>query len=498
MSMGTADTTPRLGSATIDFLSRTHGHFIDDAWVASANAGTRAVIDPATEREIAWVADGTAVDVEKAVVAAAAAHRDGRWRGLAPGQRAAVLRRWSDLIAADARLLSELETAENGAPLTLTRGWAYGAAAILAEFSGWPERIEGRVNPGLPEVLSYSVRQPVGVVGAITPWNVPLIMAVNKVAPALAAGNTVVLKPAEDTPLTALRLAELGREAGLPAGTLGVVTGDGPHTGEPLVDHPLVNKVSFTGSTGIGKQILARTARSVKRVSLELGGKSPNIVFADADLEAAAQAAQQAVWTNSGQICFAGTRLLVERSVHDDFVDNVVEGSRNLLVGNGFHDNVDLGPLISARQRNRVAEYLDLARAEGAVFALDGGVLEGPGYFVRPTVLTGVDPSSRVAQEEIFGPVLTVIPFDTEDDAVMLANDTVYGLAAAVWTNDLARAHRVSSRLDAGSVWVNRFGPGAAAAASGGFKQSGLGRDGGAEWIHSYTELKSVTVHIPS
>ncbi|MGW0042573.1 aldehyde dehydrogenase family protein [Rhodococcus sp. NPDC003348] len=488
----------RLAPATVEFLGRTHGHFVDDTQAAASDGGTRAVVDPATEQEIARVAEGTGADVENAVAAAAAAHRDDRWRGLAPARRAAVLRRWSDLVAADSQVLAELETLENGAPLALTRGWAHGSSAILAEFAGWPERIAGRVNPGQSDVLSYSVRQPVGVVAAITPWNVPLIMAVNKLAPALAAGNTVVLKPAEDTPLTALRLAELGREAGLPAGALGVVTGSGPGVGVPLVEHPLVNKVSFTGSTGVGKEILARAATSVKRVSLELGGKSPNIVFADADLDAAALAAQRAVWTNSGQICFAGTRLLVERTVHDRVVDAVVDGSRNLVIGNGFVDGVDLGPLISARQRNRVADYLALARTAGAGFALDGGVVDGPGYFVRPTVLTGVDNSSRVAQDEIFGPVLTVIPFDTEDEAIALANDTVYGLAASIWTDNLARAHRVAARLDAGSVWVNRFGPGGAVAASGGFKQSGLGRDGGDEWLHSYTELKSVTVQIPT
>ena len=467
----------------------------DEVGVQALSGATIPVLDPSYGTLLLEVPAAGSPDVDRAVRLARAAFADGRWRDLPHTEKSAVLHRIADLLQANAEHLGQLEALDAGIPYSTARHLAHGAAEVLRHYAGWTGRLYGDVNPTGPGVHSYTLRQPVGVVAAIVPWNMPLLMAVFKLAPALAAGNSVVLKPAEQTPLSALLLARLALEAGLPAGVLSVLTGDG-RAGAALVEHPQVDLIAFTGSTETGRAIQRGAAGTVKRVLLELGGKSPNIVFADADLAAAATAAGKTAWQHSGQICFAGSRLLVHRSVHDEVVERVVEQARGLTVGPAFEPDTDLGPLVSAEQLSRVAGYLELARTSGPTVALGGTVLAGPGSYVAPTVLTGVDNSSRLAQEEIFGPVLSVIAFDTDEEALRLANDTAYGLAAGVWTRDLSRAHAFARDLRAGTVWVNTYGLHDFSAPSGGAGQSGLGREHGREWIHAYTEPKAVHVQL--
>jgi acyl-CoA reductase-like NAD-dependent aldehyde dehydrogenase len=369
---------------------------------------------------------------------------------------------------------------------------------VFRYYSGWPTKIYGETNPTDENMFVYSLREPVGVAGGIIPWNFPLVMAAFKLGPALAFGNTAVLKPAEQTPLTALRLAELALEAGVPEGVVNVVTGFGDEAGNALAHHPDVDKLAFTGSTEVGRKILHASEGNLKRVSLELGGKSPNIVFPDADLKKAATGSMLGVFLNSGQVCTAGTRILVDKSIHDDFVESLVAATEKMKLGPALEEDTAMGPVVSAQQKDRVTGYIEIGKSEGAELATGGnGVSEfGDGYFVEPTVFTGVTNNMRIAQEEIFGPVAAVISVEDVDDAIRIANDTIYGLAASVWTTDLSKAHRVARGIKAGTVWVNTAGLYDPATSFGGYKQSGFGRELGLHSMELYTQTKSVWINL--
>jgi phenylacetaldehyde dehydrogenase len=466
---------------------------VDGAAIAGSGAETIAVIDPATEQVLTRVPQATASEVDDAVSAAARAHRDGRWRKLTPAARRDALQRLADLVAAQVDELALLETLDNGKPIERAVGDVELGLAALRHFAGTPLRLTGELAAPTEGRHAYTMRQPVGVVAAVLPWNFPFMIACWKVAPALAAGCTVVVKPAEQTPLTALRLGQLALEAGIPAGVLNVVTGDG-RTGAALVEHPDVAKITFTGSTEVGRAVMAAAAPAVKHVTLELGGKSPQIIFADADLDAAVPMAVRGVFGHSGQMCTAGSRLLVQRSIRDEVVERMADAVRNLKVGPGLAGMVNVGPLVSDEQRTRVSSYVEIGQAEGATLAATGHLPDGPGYYVAPALFTDMTPDMRIAREEIFGPVVGVIDFADEAEALALANDSAFGLAAGLWTTDLSRAHRMAAELEAGMIWINTYNAFDAAIPFGGIKQSGLGRDLGDAAVESFTELKSVTI----
>jgi phenylacetaldehyde dehydrogenase len=457
----------------------------------AAGAETLLVLNPATEEPLAAVAAATAADVDVAVAAASAAFRDGRWSWLDPVEQERVLGRLADAVAASAEELAWLETLDNGKPLAQARADVAGAARVLRYYAGWPTKLAGDVHSTDRRFLALSVGEPVGVCGQIIPWNYPLLMASWKVGPALAAGCTIVLKPAEQTPLTALRLAELALEAGVPEAVLNVVTGDG-RAGAALAAHPDVRKIAFTGSTDVGRSVMRAAADSVKRVTLELGGKNPNIVFADADLQAALTGALEGAFENMGQACIAGSRLLVERSVHDEFIDALAERAAGLRVGPGWDDRTQIGPLVSAQQRAHVSRHLELAHEQGARIATGPWTHDGRGFFVAPTVVAEVSPQMRIFRDEVFGPVVAVTSFDTEEEALELANDTSYGLSAGVWTRDVGRALRFGRGLKAGTVWLNAYGSIRPEVPFGGFGQSGVGRELGAHALDAYRETKSI------
>jgi acyl-CoA reductase-like NAD-dependent aldehyde dehydrogenase len=466
---------------------------------AGASSGaTFEVIDPSTGVTVARAPRADAGDVDLAVVAARAAFEERRWTALRPGKRAEILFRLGELIKRHIPELAQLESLDSGKPIKLASGEIWAAGEVFRYYSGWPTRIYGETNPSDDSLFVYSLREPVGVCGGIIPWNYPLIMAAWKVAPALAFGNTVVLKPAEQTPLTALRLGELALEAGVPEGVVNVVSGFGDEAGAALAAHGDVDKIAFTGSTEVGKKILHASESNLKRVSLELGGKSPNIVFSDANLKRASKGSMLGVFLNSGQMCTAGTRVLVERSIHDDFVASLVETTESMKVGPGLDEETGMGPVVSAEQLDRVTKYIDIGKSEGAEVVTGGERLPelGGGYFVQPTVFAGVRNEMTIAQEEIFGPVAAVIEVADVDEAIDIANDTVYGLAAAIWTTDLAKAHRVARGIRAGTVWVNTSGLYDPAVSFGGYKQSGYGRELGLHSMDTYTQTKSVWISL--
>ncbi len=399
----------------------------------------------------------------------------------------------AELIDAHADELAELETLDNGKPLTFSRGFDIPASAeTFRYYGGWVTKIYGETNPSDPAFFNYTLREPVGVCGQIIPWNFPLLMAAWKLGPALACGNTVILKPAEQTPLTALRLGELIMEAGLPEGVLNIVTGFGPGAGSSIAEHPEIDKVAFTGSTEVGKIILKASAGNLKKVSLELGGKAPNIIFPDADLDQAVPTAMMGVFFNSGQVCCAGTRIFVQRDKYDEVVGKLANFSKGVTMGDPFDQKSTIGPLVSREQFDRVKSYLDVGKKEGAKVAAGGEAGTGKGYFVNPTLFTGVNNEMRIAREEIFGPVGAAISFTDENDAVFQGNNTDYGLSAAVWTRDLSRAHKMARSLKAGTVWVNCFNQLDPITPFGGYKQSGFGRELGRYAIDLYTQIKSV------
>lgn len=464
---------------------------------AAASGETIDSFDPGTGEVIAKIARGTKTDIDRAVASATKTF-DLVWRDMKPAARARCLLTLADLMDSHMEELATLESLDNGKPLTesLYVDMAY-AAEVIRYYGGWATKIGGDVLPVSPTVgsaFAYTRREPLGVVGAIVPWNFPLLIATWKLGPALATGNTVVLKPSENTSLSALRLAELALEAGFPPGVLNVVTGYGHEAGQALAEHGGVAKVSFTGSTATGRKILQASMGNLKQVGLELGGKSPNIVFADADLDLAVEGAFLGIFMNQGQVCCAGSRAFVEKSIYDEFVDRLASAATEVKLGHGLADSTDMGPLVSAAQQKVVVDYIDSGKAEGATLVTGGDAVAGPGYFVNPTIFGDVEDEMQIAREEIFGPVLSVMPFSEADEVVTRANASRYGLAAGVWTNDLRRAHSVAAQLEAGTVWINAYSMIDPTAPFGGFKESGYGRDLGADALNGYTHTKSVWV----
>ncbi|MDT8369308.1 MAG: aldehyde dehydrogenase family protein [Longimicrobiales bacterium] len=487
----------KAGSA-IDAPLRTQA-FIGGAW-HDAEGGTFATTNPATGKEIAQVARCGAPEIDAAVTAARSAMDSPAWRRIDPHERAAVLHRFADLIEANGDELARLETQDNGKTYFESRRIDVpSTAGTFRYFAGLADKIFGRTIPVSGSFLNYTLREPIGVVGCITPWNFPMNIASWKVAPALACGNAVILKPAEQTPLTALRLAELAAEAGLPDGVFNVVPGFGPEAGEALVDHPGVDAIAFTGSTEVGRLIAERAARTLKKVSLELGGKSPNIIFADADLKAAVRGATTGIFYGKGEVCAAGSRILVQRSVYDEVVEALAERAAGMTVGDPMEKGTRLGAIVSGEQLERVLGYVEAGKREGARLVAGGErrEVEGAGNFVEATVFADVTSGMTIAREEIFGPVAAVIPFDDVDDAIAIANDTIYGLASGVWTRDIGTAHRVARDLQAGTVWVNHYNGYDPGSPFGGYKESGYGRDLGVDAaIEKYTQVKSVWVAV--
>ncbi|WP_068093268.1 aldehyde dehydrogenase family protein [Novosphingobium rosa] len=489
------------GKAAREFLGQPLQLLVNGAFVEGRGASIP-VINPATGTAIAQCPIGTAQDIDEAVRAARHAFDKGDWKDLRPVARERLLLRLADLIERDADTLAELETLDNGKILPMARhGDLTLALDSLRYMAGWATKIEGTtISPSFAYVphmrfTSQTLRRPVGVVGQIIPWNFPLVMAIWKIAPALAAGCTVVLKPSEETPLTALYLARLVVEAGFPAGAVNIVTG-GAEAGIALVEHPLVDKIAFTGSTQVGQDIQRRAAATMKRLSLELGGKSPVVVLEDCDPDVAAQGAAGAIFFNHGQVCTAGSRLLVHRSLYEPVLKRLAAIADGMVLGDGFDPAAQMGPLISARQRDRVAGFVEGAKAQGARLVAGGFAPDREGFFFRPTIFADVAPTMTLACDEVFGPVLAVMPFDTEEEALALANDTSFGLGASVWTGDFTRAWRFAEGLKAGNVWVNAHNLLDPAVPFGGHRLSGYGRELGHAPLELYTEAKSVTLNL--
>lgn len=488
------------GVAVARSLDMTPRLWIDGRAMPAADKASFEVLDPATALPIAMAARGNASDIDHAVASARRAFEAPSWRDLSADGRAQLLWRYAELLERHSDELAELEVRNNGMPIAFAKWGVSASASWLRHFAGMAGRLVGRnnsaaVSGGGAAFHAYTAVEPVGVVGLIIPWNGPIASFMIKVAPALAAGCTCVVKPAENTPLTAVRLAELASEAGLPPGVLNVVTGFGD-AGSALVAHPGVDKISFTGSTETGKSVLRGAADSVKRVTLELGGKSPCVVFDDADMGKAIVGAANAIFANTGQICFAGSRLYIQRSSFERVVEGVAEIARGLRIGNGLDAENQVGPLISAQQRARVNDYIALGRAEGGEVVAGGKLLAGDGFFIEPTVFTNLAASARIVREEIFGPVVVATPFDDLDEVAALGNDTNYGLGAGIFTSNLGTAHRLASKLRAGNVWVNCYGITHPAMPFGGYKDSGLGRELGEEGFAAFLDTKSVFIDL--
>jgi phenylacetaldehyde dehydrogenase len=489
------------------FVNRPQRMLIGGDWVESRAGQTLESVDPATGRRLTTIARGDDADVDRAVRAARGALDSPAWRDISPLDRGRLLNALAELIEEHADELALIEAHDNGKPVSVARAVDAGSSAKLFRyFAGWPSKFEGSTVPVSPrgglKILNYTVHEPVGVVGAIVPWNFPMSMACWKLAPALATGNTVVLKPAEETSLSTLRLAELVQEAGFPDGVVNVVTGTGAEAGAAIAGHPGVDKVAFTGSTEVGRLVARAATGNLKKVSLELGGKSPHIVLPDADPAQVAEAAADAIFFNQGQTCTAGSRLYVHKRIYDEVMAALVERARRIVVGPGTDPGTEMGPLVSAKQLARVSHYIASGRQEGGELATGGGRPDGlgeayrDGFFLEPTVFVGTDHSMRVVREEIFGPVLVAMEWDDVDDLVAKANDTPYGLSAGVWTQDLKMAHRIAAAIRAGTVWVNCYNLTDPGSPFGGYKQSGWGREMGREVLEHYTETKSVWVNL--
>ncbi len=497
---GRSVTHGKLGAAAAEFIAKPRRLLIDGEWVDAKSGKTFAVFDPATGQQIAQVAEADAADVDLAVSAARRAFEAGAWARMKPSERGQMLWRIAALMEAHADELAEIESLDNGKPVTVARAADIPLAIDMFRYmAGWATKIEGRSlslsTPG--DYHSYVLREPIGVVGQIIPWNFPLLMAAWKVAPALAVGCTIVLKPAEQTPLTALRLGELMLEAGLPPGVINILPGFGETAGAAIANHPDVDKVAFTGSTEVGKLIAHAATGNLKKVTLELGGKSPLIIFPDADLERAIPGAASAIFFNQGQTCCAGSRLFAHEKVFDKVLQGVSDIAGRIKVGPGLDPSTEMGPLVSDEQFGKVRGYIESGRSEGAKVATGGGTVgNGGGYFVQPTVLTDTKPEMQVVREEIFGPVLVAERYNDDDlDRIAKqANDTIYGLAASVWTRDISTAHKMARRIRAGTIWMNCHNVFDASLPFGGYKQSGLGREMGEDVLRNYLEVKAVTV----
>src|SRR5579885_106008 len=489
------------------FLNRPKKLLIGGKWVEAVSGKTFATLNPATEETLAEVAEGDAADIDKAVKSARMAFEDGPWRRLTPSERGKLIWKLADLVEKNLDEFATLESLDNGKPRLIAAVADVPLAVDLFRYmAGWATKIEGNTIPiSVPyapgsRYFAYTLREPVGVVGQIIPWNFPLLMAAWKLGPALACGNTLVLKPAEQTPLTALRLGELICEAGFPEGVVNIVTGFGPDAaGQALAEHMDVDKVAFTGEDKTGRKIIEYSAGNLKRVSLELGGKAPNIVFADADIDAAVKGAIMGIFFNQGQVCCAGSRLFLEKSIHDQFLTKLEERARSLRQGPGLDEKTQIGPQVSKEQLERILNYCKIAAGEGAKLVCGGERPEGDlakGYFVKPTIFAGVKNEMRIAQEEVFGPVLAVIPFASMEEVAEQANKVTYGLSGAVWTRDIKKAHKLASHIKAGTIWVNCFNAFDPAVPFGGYKMSGYGRELGKHSIELYTQIKSVWVNL--
>jgi len=488
------DFTPETAAA--EFLRKPHLLLIDGHRVPSSSGRTFKSINPATEEVIATIAEGNEVDVDRAVAAARRAF-EGPWRTMRAAERGNLLLKWAELLKRHADEIIEIESLDGGKPISATTRQDFPAAIdTLTYYAGWADKISGDVVPTRDDALTYTVREPVGVVAAIVPWNFPLMIGMWKLAPALACGCTVVMKPAELASLSALRIGELALEAGIPPGVFNIVTGPGRVVGDALVNHPDVDKVTFTGSPGVGRGIMKGAASNFKRVSLELGGKSANVIFDDANLDAAAKAAAAGIFFNAGQVCSAGSRVLIQEGAYDEVVERLAERAKSLRMGDLLDRNTSLGPVISEKQMKSILDYVDIGQKEGASLVTGGERIGKRGYFISPAVFADVKHEMRVSQEEIFGPVVSVIKFRDEADALRIANGTAYSLAAGVWSRDMGRVQRFAKRARAGTVWINTYGYTDVRLPWGGERDSGLGREHGTAAIDNFTEPKAVWMNL--
>jgi len=471
--------------------------FINGRWVDSVSGKTFDTLNPATEKVITSVAEGDSADIDLAVAAAREAFENGPWKKTDARDRGRILLKIAGLIERNKDELALLDTLDNGKPINETTNADIPLVIdCFLYYAGWADKIHGETIPVRGDFFNYTLREPVGVVGQIIPWNFPLLMAAWKIAPALACGNTIVLKPAEQTPLSALRLGEICQEAGLPDGVLNIVTGYGPTAGAALAEHMDVDKIAFTGGSATGRIIMQAASKNLKRISLELGGKSPNIVFADSDVDSAVAGAMTGIFFNQGEVCCAGSRLFIEKSIHEEFIDKLSNKAANMRVGNPEDTGTQMGAQVSKEQFDKILGYIETGKQEGAKLVTGGERCGERGYFIMPTIFDAVDNNMRIAKEEIFGPVVSAITFEDVDEVVRQGNLSVYGLAAAVWTKDIKKAHRLARDLKAGTIWINTYNAFDAASPFGGFKQSGFGRELGVHALELYTHVKSVWINL--